>query len=288
VSEALSDVLRSFGVAPDALLGRGGEARVYALGADRVLRVLHGRLDLGAVHLRQALVAELAAKGAPFQLPEVLDIDEVAGHGVTIERRLPGQTVAQALATLAGPARDRLVVSHLAAAAALGALHLEPRAWFGELLAEPPIRAATWPDYLRRRAVTSLQRAPAEFASVNPEQLAAALPADGGSAFVHLDAFAGNMLCEGTQITAVLDVGATSLVGDSRLDPLACATYLTSREITPTSQPRDGLVAADWLGSAGLARWAEPARRWLAAYWSWAVDDAALHKWCRSVLLNHS
>lgn len=283
--DALPVVLRTFGVGPDALLGHGGEARVYALGDDRVLRVLHGRLDVAAVRSRQALVAELTAGGVTFGLPEVLDVDEVAGHGVTVERRLPGRTVAEELATMDGPARDRLVENHLAAAA-LGALHLKHRGWFGELLAEPPIRTSTWAAYLRERAATSLLAAPPAFRGLDPDALAADLPAAGRPAFVHLDAFAGNMLCVGEEITAVLDVGATSLVGDPRLDPLSCAVYLTSREITPTSRPRDALVAADWLRTAGLDRWWQPARRWLAAYWSWAVDDDALHRWCRSVLLS--
>jgi len=42
-----------------------------------------------------------------------------------------------------------------------------------------------------------------------------------------------------------------------------------------------------WLRSAGLDQWFEPARRWLAAFWSFAVDDPFVLRWCRSVLLEH-
>jgi hypothetical protein len=38
------------------------------------------------------------------------------------------------------------------------------------------------------------------------------------------------------------------------------------------------------LRSAGLDEWYEPARRWLAAFWSFAVDDPAVHEWCEMVL----
>jgi hypothetical protein len=36
-----------------------------------------------------------------------------------------------------------------------------------------------------------------------------------------------------------IDIGITSAVGDPRLDPLACAVYLSSSQITPSARPRD-------------------------------------------------
>src|SRR5262249_50063745 len=103
--------------------------------------------------------------------------------------------------------------------------------------------------------------------------------------FVHLDAFAGNMLTDGTAITAVLDFGATSIVGDRRFDPLATACYLIAPSITPMATPADADVAIGWLRNAGLADRLDPCRRWLAAYWSFALDDAALVEWCAQILL---
>lgn len=47
----LAEVLVALGVRPQAFLGHGGEAWVYALDADRVVRVLHEgdlRLDVAA------------------------------------------------------------------------------------------------------------------------------------------------------------------------------------------------------------------------------------------------
>ena len=92
-------------------------------------------------------------------------------------------------------------------------------------------------------------------------------------------------LADAEAITAVIDFGATAVVGDRHLDPVASVVYLTSREITPTASPRDTQVALSWLADAGLFEWLEPATRWLAAYWSFAVDDERLHRWCRTVLL---
>ena len=281
----LATVLAALHVSPAALLGHGGEARVYALDDRRVVRIGHGRLPPALIARRQQLVDELRSHGAPFELPDVLDAGEIAGRSYTIERRFPGVPVTELLATMAGRERDVLIEHHLDAAAALGSLHLDPRGWFGELLSEPPLRASTWQQYLVARAARSVQLAPAEFHQVDLAAVASGLPECARPGFVHLDAFAGNMLAVGSQITAVLDVGATSLVGDPRLDPLSCAVYLSAPQITPAARPRDVEVAMSWLRTAGLADWFEPARRWCAAFWSFAVDDTKLHRWCRSVLI---
>ncbi len=140
--------------------------------------------------------------------------------------------------------------------------------------------------YLERRAATNLARSIRELRSIDPIAVADGLPNTTAPAFVHLDAFAGNMLTDGARITAVLDVGSTSIAGDRRLDPLAAAVYLASPQITPTATAADLDVAVSWLRAADLLDWFEPARRWLAAYWSAAIDHPQLLEWCRDVLLH--
>lgn len=146
----------------------------------------------------------------------------------------------------------------------------------------------TWRGYLTERAAHSLQTSTPAFRHLDPATLADDFPDVAARAFVHLDAFAGNMLASGTKITAVLDIGLTSAAGDARLDPVAAAVYLSSPQITSVATARDAEVAMSWLRSNGLADWFEPTRRWLAAFWCSAVDDVPLHEWCRSVLLRGS
>lgn len=283
--ERLRAVLRSLGVAPADLLGQGGEAWVYAVDDERVVRVLHAGQDGTTVEDRRVLVDELRRGGAPFALPEVLEAHQLDGRWYAIERRLPGEPLMALLGRVEGADRDRLVEAHLEAAASLHLLHLEPRGWYGDLLAGRPVRAASWRAYLRDRAAANLARSTPPFRVIDAAALADELPEATAPAFVHLDAFAGNMMAAGTSITAVLDVGVTSVVGDARLDPLSAAVYLASPQITPVATPRDVDVATSWLRAAGLAELFSPARRWLAAYWSAATGDSGLHAWCRSVLL---
>jgi aminoglycoside phosphotransferase (APT) family kinase protein len=278
-------VLAHLGVGPDALLGSGGEACVYALDSDRVVRVLHEGARAEHVVKRQALVDELAQAGALFALPELVAVDDVDGRVYAIERRLPGRPVVDELERCEGRARIRLIETHLDAAAALGDLHLEPRARFGDLMSDDPVTASTWRAYLERKAAANLSTSTDELRAIDPIALAAALPDTHEAAFVHLDAFAGNMLTDGTRITAVLDIGATSVAGDRRLDPLACAVYLTAPDITPMATAADAIVVEGWLRNAGLHEWFTPARRWLAAYWAFATDDEPLQRFCRATLL---
>jgi aminoglycoside phosphotransferase (APT) family kinase protein len=166
----------------------------------------------------------------------------------------------------------------------IGDLALDDVSWWGDVLRDPPVRADSWHDYLYAKAHASLRAAGRDFGQVDARSLANELPPAEARSFVHLDAFPGNVLAVGSSVTAVIDLGATAAAGDCRIDPLSAAVYLTPA-ITPTANDRDRDVAHSWLRNAGLAQHFGAAQRWLAAYWSFAVDDLRLSAWCRSVLL---
>ncbi len=289
----LASVLRWFGVHPDDLLGSGDEATVYALGGDRVLRVLHAHSSTERFFRRQHLVSELSRARPPFALPEVLEVGEYAGRVFSIERPPPGRTVLDALKSSSGKTRCQLIERHLEAAAALGDLFLEPRDTFGDLILEDAIITSTWREYLAERAAVTLAQSPRDFWSIDPVELAEALPEPAAPAFVDLDTWAGHMLTDGSRITAVIDI-SLPVAGDRRMNPLLAAIWLASpeittfvRKITPVVQPMDIDVALSWLRAAGLYDWLDPAWRWVAALWS-AHDDQNILRWCRRILLDHS
>ena len=107
--------------------------------------------------------------------------------------------------------------------------------------------------------------------------------ADDPQLAVVLDAFPGNMLGEGDAISAVLDFGLLCIVGDRRLDPLISAAYLAP-EVTPIATEADRGSAREWLLENRLADLYPAAERWLAAFWSGAVDDPRLQGWSRRLL----
>ena len=280
---AFLSIRARFDLDRSTLLGHGGEAWVFAIDEERVVRILRPGAPMEDVSRRQELVNELAQAKPPFRLPEVIEVKQEGDRVYTIERRLRGRSVMDVLPTMRGRQRSELIESYLEAVAALGDLHLDPRGWYGELLGPDPLTAPTWREYLVQRSAANLSTFP-EFRDVDPEKLAEPLPEPDRPSFVHLDAFAGNVLTDGEAITAVIDVGVTSVVGDRRLDALSAVIYLASPRITPTATERDMDIALTWLRAVGLEEWIEPARRWLAALWCFAADDANVIAWCREVL----
>ena len=280
----LALVLAAFGIESQALLGQGGESWVVALDDARIGRISRPGTSRAQAAGRTALLAELgrSAEKVSFAIPVILDTVENGRTIMTIERRLPGRPLIELLAEPAGANRAGLICSYLEAAAQIGDLVVQ-RTWYGDLLSTDAIRSDSYQDYLEQRAAQSLKAAGPVFGRVNPAQLAAALPQADGKALVHLDAFPGNMLAEGDAITAVLDFGASCIIGDRRLDPLTAAVYLDPA-ITPTATPEDRAVAQEWLFAHGLYGHLTAVQRWIAAYWSFATDDADLHRWCRKIL----
>lgn len=157
-AERVEALLRGLGVDPADLLGFGGEARVWALGTDRVVRLCHPGTPAEAVHQRIDLLAEISAGPEPlrFTLPEVLAVHERDGRLLTVERRLDGIPLLAALGDATGAARRLLIEGHLEAAAALADLPLRARPWFGEVIGDDPVRSPTWPGFLAARARASL------------------------------------------------------------------------------------------------------------------------------------
>lgn len=281
----LARVIDAFGIGSNALLGQGGESWVFTLDDERIARVNRAGTTRAQVSNRTDLLSELgrSAGRVPFAIPVILDTVEIESYIVTVECRLPGRPLNQVLAELAGEARASLVRSYLEAAAQLGDLVVN-RPWYGDLLHTKAIRASSFRAYLKERAGQSLNAAGREFETVDPRKLAAALPEPDEGAFVHLDAFPGNMLAEGGVITAVIDFGASSIIGDRRLDPLTAAAYLAP-SITPPATDRDRSVAQEWLVACDLADFYTAVQDWIAAYWSFAKDDISLYRWCRTILV---
>jgi Ser/Thr protein kinase RdoA (MazF antagonist) len=282
--DAAMPVLEAFGLTPDAFLGSGGEARVYALDAERVLRICHPGADPSAFEGRVALMQELAGSAdlVSFAISQTLETMQVAGRLVAIEQRLPGRPMSQALNDLTGERRAGLLRSYMDAANQIGNLRLE-RPWYGNLRATDAIRTKTYREYLERSAAHGLLASGVPFAGVDSAELASALPEPEYPALVHLDVFPGNVLEADGRITAVLDFGSSSIIGDRRLDPLSAAVYLTGR-ITPNATDEDRSVCIAWLAEHGYESYFQAVERWLAAYWAFATDDISLFQWVQEVL----
>lgn len=281
-------VLAHFGIDESALLGRGGEARVFALDHERVLRLPHPGIDPSSLDERRRMLDAIRPADPAVALPEVLEHRVVEGRTVVVERRLRGS---DALEALAEPRTDRraLIRHHLTVARWVAELPC-PAGRFGELWGTGAVRASSFAEWSTARLAASLSRGGADFGGLDPAELTADLsqalpePEPQEPRLVHLDVFLGNMLAEDSRVTALLDFGPMAIGGPADLDPLIAIAYLAP-EITPTADEGDHAVARAWAVEVGLADALEPAERWTAAYWTGAPDDGRLRQWCTRILL---
>ena len=283
--KAPAEILAALGVDPAAILGKGGESWVYGLDERRVARISRKDADPGIVADRVGLLRELAASAEelPFAIPEVLSNDVIDGHCVSVERRIPGVSMDYALAETSGHERDRLIERYMEASPLIGDLRLE-RDGFGEAIPSDRPRHSGFPSWLLGAAAANLRTAGPDFDGIDAEALTRDLDLSGPASVVHFDFFPGNVIVDGGAVSGVIDFGTLTLVGDRRFDPLSAAAYL-DEPISPTATDRDRTIAADWLASHGLGDRLGPARRWLAAFWSAALDDPRLVRWSADVLL---
>jgi putative membrane protein len=132
-------------------LGSGGEADVYALDADRVLRVFHGdpgpsAAELTAVYRRWAANAR-AGNRPSFGLPDVLDTGVDDGLHWQVLARLPGHPVNRWLTGLPANERQPLLDAYLDAVFEVAAV--DAAAEYGTLLGGATY--SSWAECLRAR-----------------------------------------------------------------------------------------------------------------------------------------
>jgi len=272
----------TLGLVDENRLGSGGESDVFALGGDRVVRVLRGG-GIDGVNRRRSLLDKLGTRAGEvsFAIPQVLEVIEEDGELATIEARLPGEPLDVVLARRDIDRRG-LLRAYLGASKEIVRLTPENEL-YGDLARDESIRTHTFIEYAIARAHQNLRVAGPEFEAISALEIASAL-AEAPPALVHVDFFPGNVLVEDGRISAVLDFGETSLIGDRRIDAIAAALYLDP-EITPAATDADRDFARTWVEANELLPLFEPVRRWLAAFWSAARDDASLRAWCARILL---
>jgi hypothetical protein len=233
-------LLRRFGIDERALIGAGGEASVYALPGERVLRVGRSRTTAAAdPYTLQAFLARFAHR-LPFATPEIVDIDP---DGLwRIEFRLSGTAMLARLTRLGDDRRDQALRAYAAAVDELATVAL-PELPYGHVLAPAPVTAADWHGFARESLAIFLSRNRVTIAKEvgDPHRLfdlaagmIADLPRHPPKVLVHGDYFPGNLLlAPDLSVSSLIDFGIYTVAGDAQLDlAVACLTLEMIAETT--------------------------------------------------------
>jgi aminoglycoside/choline kinase family phosphotransferase len=233
-------LLKRFGIDERALIGAGGESSVYALPGERVLRVARSRTAAAPdPHRLRSFLASIAHR-LPFATPEIIEIDPAGLWRV--EFRLPGTSMLARLAKLGDDRRDQALRAYAAAVDAVGTVAL-PGLPYGHVLAPTPVTADDWHGFARDSLVRFLARNRVTIAREvgDPKRLfeaaagmIAELPSHPPKVLVHGDYFPGNvLLAPGLSVSALIDFGIYTVVGDAQLDlAVACLTLEMIAETT--------------------------------------------------------
>jgi aminoglycoside phosphotransferase (APT) family kinase protein len=270
-------------------IGHGGEATVYELTADRVLRVFHRPPDSTIVRHIVPFYRRLATFHLPFAVPEILEFGEEDGIAYSLDRRIPGRAFHDVLPELSGRDRARALDSYTDAAGALAVIPLEDQR-YGEFLFEEALQSDTWGGFLLARLDANYERGRPDLLDAIPHvddiigSLRARIEAlpDPPKVLAHGDYFPGNVLMDDDfNVTGVIDFGWLTVAGDAAMDLASAAIFLDVVRGHQASDPER--VHARLMATHGerLADRIEIYRGWYAVRFSpYRADDESLFAWC--------
>ena len=289
-AERWAALLEQHGVSSADELGHGGEAHVYGLDANRVLRIHHHE---AAEHMRRLaeFYAGLDRSTVPYALPEVLEVHGDGEASWSIERRLPGRPLDSLIGDLRGDDRTWALTAYVDGAAAFAGLG-RPKGWpggCGELFTEEQLRADRWGDLLADRLGRQLDQADPLLQGVVPRLAAvrtrilgeARLEENRGLALVHGDWFPGNVLLgDDLRVSAAIDLGWLTVVGAPDHDVRSAVAFF---EVHPWMEPGDDaalLAAAGRYLGDDARELVDRTRRFEQARFAFVDEDEHLHRWC--------
>jgi aminoglycoside phosphotransferase (APT) family kinase protein len=270
-------------------IGHGGEATVYELTGDRVLRVFHKTPDSTIVRHIMPFYEQLARYTLPFAVPKILEFGDDDGLAYSLDRRIPGRAFHDVLPGLSGTDRERALDSYTDAAGALAVIELKDQP-YGEFQFDDALQSTTWAGFLLARLDANYERGRSDLVEAIPDvdDIVDSLRARIGSlpdppkVLVHGDYFPGNVLMDDDlNVTGLIDFGWLTVAGDPAMDLASAAIFLDVVRGHHASDPER--VHARLLATFGesLAELIEIFRGWYAVRFSpYKADDQSLFAWC--------
>jgi putative membrane protein len=288
-SAGLEALKRKFALGEANRIGGGDEADVYAIGADRLVKVYGASADRAMIARRNQFYAGLDRSIAGFATPQILESGECDGTVYTVERRIPGASLAQMLLRMEGAARERALLAYTKTAAEIRRLPCVQDG-FGEVLASDPIRRPSWDAFLLARAGECLARNMGRLVGTveHPErplrrlEELAARRSGIAAKLVHGDYYPDNVLVDSTgDVTGVIDFGTLTVAGDPDMDLAGAVLYLLGMAGVTA---RDKQVVEESARSLGLTDQAVALYRLYYAFRFLGTDRDVVFRWCLDAL----
>ncbi len=287
--ETVDEILRQCASTAADRLGGGDEAEVYAVGPERVIRFYKELPNRDLAKRRRDFYATLDSTRVAFRVPVILDEGERDGVYYTVEQRIAGVSLAEALPALAGTARHQALRGYAETSLAIRRLSCQQEG-FGEVLAPSPIRTDAWPDFVVARASKCLEaQYPSIVAQVDRpnralrqlEGLLAQCPCSSPE-LVHGDYYPANVMIDSHgHVTGLIDFGVLTVMGDARMDAAGAVLYLTGIGGITTEDKR---IVLDCVKEHGINEAVLALYRIFYAFRFLATDREGVRRWCIETL----
>jgi len=218
------EILEQLNTRNAVLLGEGIEACVYQLPESKVVRIYKNKAAYKQVKKMQDFYDSLNISAVAFSLPKILSIHEYNDTVYTIDNQLTGTPLRLQLTS---GNKQTLLKSYIhITEEEIASLHV-PYSYFGEILANKPLRCSTWPAFLQTKTQQAYKSAAMLFDADVPEikHILEFFTAESNlvddvtqARLVHGDFNASNVLFNNGIITAVTDFGELTIAGDPRMD----------------------------------------------------------------------
>ena len=248
-------LLKLYGLDADIKpIGEGYEALVFALDTERVLKIYKRQGPKLASWLQQlqSFYAALDTSKVQFAVPQIYNIATHEGVACSIDKRLAGTELDKVMNSLHIDAKRTALLEYVEAAKMICSLS-PPYAYFGEVLAENPIRDATWSGFLSVRIHASYEWGKMTIGRDVPgiedvldymDMQSARFHEVKSARLVHGDYFVKNVLMDGTSVSAVLDFNTMTLAGDPFMDVASAVIFLSDSPVTKRDGERTYLVGS--------------------------------------------
>jgi len=301
-------VLAELGTGRDRFLGEGGESQVYALDAERVVRLYrtgHESATSPVVDQLRALYGFWARTSPPggfgVQLPLVLDAGISHGRSWSIDRRFAGESLSEWLATADVAARRAALASLLDAAEAMARLPV-PVPGFARLVGDgAPQSYGSLVELLTAMLAGAVARSHDDLARDVPGVAAAwdRLQRDLAQrnvtpTLVHGDLGAPNVYVStgtgtgtgtdehGPRVTGVGDFSPHTLQADPLMDLTGAVTFLELLGY------EEAVADSEWLLGVAVQRYGPEVAHWIGVYRRYfgfyfsdtAELDPRTYAWC--------
>ncbi len=292
---SVQKVLKEFNLQQPILLGKGGEGWVFELDQHRVLKI-YNPVNLDYLKSRLAFEKLLSEHQLPYDLPEIYEIGSVDETHYSIDKKLKGVTLDKVFSTLQKDDQYKVLKNYFQSLKALHAIQFQHLP-FGQVIECADYTTSdSWQDFLiakmndkinygkawMSKDVDHFDQKVEHFYEIIRNNLHYE-----NKTLVHGDYYYGNVMGEGTNISAVFDFSPLTVIGDFRMDIAGAIQFCELSEMF-TSEHIDYLksLAEEEYGKE-IGQYIDYYTLYYSFYFSnsWEFDEK-LYGWCIKNLNN--